>query len=83
MCPREGCDRVGFLGARVIIGKEDLVMGMTSASVIWVLAGIGALSGFNHLQEAIVIALFSLFILVGIAPGQNIISPLIPHQQKL
>ncbi len=62
---------IGFLGAGVIISREGLVIGMTSASVIWVLAGVGALTGFNYLQEAIVIALISLCILIGIGLLEN------------
>jgi len=62
---------IGFLGAGVIISREGAIIGMTSASVIWVLSGIGALTGFNHLREAIVIALISLFILIGIGLLEN------------
>lgn len=62
---------IGFLGAGVIISREGLVIGMTSASVIWVLAGVGALTGFNYLKEAIFIAFISLFILIGIGLLEN------------
>lgn len=62
---------IGFLGAGVIIAREGLVQGITSASVIWVLAGIGSMIGFGYLMEAIVISLVTLLILVGIGIIEN------------
>lgn len=57
---------IGFLGAGVIIAREGLVRGITSASVIWILAGIGAMIGFGHFREAVVITLLTVFLLIGI-----------------
>jgi len=57
---------IGFLGAGVIIAREGLVRGITSASVIWILAGIGAMVGFGHFMEAIVITLLTVSLLFGI-----------------
>jgi putative Mg2+ transporter-C (MgtC) family protein len=62
---------IGFLGAGVIIAREGLVIGITSASVIWVLAGIGAMIGFGHHAEAIVLSVASLSILVLIGLLEN------------
>lgn len=57
---------IGFLGAGVIIAREGLVHGITSAAVIWVLAGIGAMIGFGKLVPAIIIAVVTVSILTGI-----------------
>jgi putative Mg2+ transporter-C (MgtC) family protein len=57
---------IGFLGAGVIIAREGLVVGITSAAVIWVLAGVGSMIGFGYFLQAIVISMITLSILVGI-----------------
>jgi len=57
---------IGFLGAGVIIAREGLVQGVTSAAVIWVLAGIGAMIGFEKFTPAIILAVVTVGILSGI-----------------
>lgn len=57
---------VGFLGAGVIIAKEGLVLGVTSAAVIWILAAIGCLIGLKNYNAAIALSVMALFVLVGI-----------------
>ncbi|MBN1255416.1 MAG: MgtC/SapB family protein [Deltaproteobacteria bacterium] len=57
---------IGFLGAGVIIAREGLVKGVTTAAVIWVLAGIGAIVGFGNFAAAIVLAIVTVGILSGI-----------------
>lgn len=57
---------VGFLGGGVMLAREGMVYGVTTAAVIWILAAIGASIGLGHLQAAIGYALLSLFVLVGI-----------------
>lgn len=57
---------IGFLGAGVIIAREGLVHGITSAAVIWVLAGIGAMIGFGKLVPAIIFAVITVGLLSGI-----------------
>jgi putative Mg2+ transporter-C (MgtC) family protein len=57
---------IGFLGAGVIIAREGLVKGVTTAAVIWVLAGIGAMIGFGKFAAAIVLAIVTIGILTGI-----------------
>ena len=39
---------IGFLGAGTIIQSRGLVKGLTSAAVIWVIAGIGLIIGSGH-----------------------------------
>jgi len=57
---------IGFLGAGVIMNREGLIVGMTSAAVIWLLAGIGAAIGLQEYGVAIVICFVSLFVLTGV-----------------
>jgi putative Mg2+ transporter-C (MgtC) family protein len=57
---------IGFLGGGVILAREGLITGVTSAAVIWVLAALGALIGLGHLRASIVLTLATLGILVGV-----------------
>lgn len=57
---------VGFLGAGVILTREGSVLGVTSAATIWVLAAIGVLAGKDRNIAAIVVAILTVGILVGV-----------------
>ncbi len=57
---------VGFLGAGVIIARDGMVMGVTTAAVIWSLAAIGAAVGFGHYLGALVLSIIIVVILVGV-----------------
>jgi len=57
---------IGFLGAGVIMNKEGLVSGVTSASVVWLLAGIGAAVGFGFYLMALELSVVALAVLVGV-----------------
>lgn len=63
---------VGFLGAGVIMTKEGLVSGVTSASAIWVLAGIGAAIGFGYYELAVIVSLVVLGVLIGVQHLENV-----------
>ena len=67
---------IGFLGAGVIIAREGLILGITSASVIWILAGIGSMIGFGYFIEAIILSIATLFILVVVGIIENKFSKL-------
>ena len=56
---------VGFLGAGAIINRQGLVVGLTSASVVWVLAAIGAAIGLEQYAVGVVISIITLAILMG------------------
>jgi putative Mg2+ transporter-C (MgtC) family protein len=56
---------IGFLGAGVILTRAGLVVGVTSASVIWILAAIGAAVGLGFRASAAAVALVTLMVLVG------------------
>ena len=57
---------IGFLGGGVILAREGLIIGVTSAAVIWVLAALGSLIGLGHLLAAIVLTLITVALLIGV-----------------
>jgi putative Mg2+ transporter-C (MgtC) family protein len=57
---------IGFLGAGVILTREGRVLGVTTASVIWLLAAIGCLVGLGYLSTALLVTLITLGILLGV-----------------
>lgn len=67
---------VGFLGAGVIIAREGLVLGVTSAAVVWILAAIGCLIGVNNYNAALFITGLAIFVLVGITLMERFIKNL-------
>ena len=54
---------IGFLGAGVILNRGQVVVGLTTAAVIWVLAAIGACIGFGNYGAAIALALVTFVVL--------------------
>lgn len=57
---------IGFLGAGVMMAREGVVTGVTTAAVIWVLAGIGAAIGLGHTPGAIALSFVTVTVLVGV-----------------
>jgi putative Mg2+ transporter-C (MgtC) family protein len=57
---------IGFIGAGVILTRQGIVVGVTSAAVIWVLAGIGILIGFEKYATAVVMSLLVVVVLTGV-----------------
>ncbi|MBU0673552.1 MAG: MgtC/SapB family protein [Proteobacteria bacterium] len=62
---------IGFIGAGVIMSKEGLVKGVTSAAIIWVLAGIGAAIGLGQSAIALSLTLVTVSVLVGVELLEN------------
>jgi putative Mg2+ transporter-C (MgtC) family protein len=54
---------VGFLGGGVIIAREGMVQGMTSAATIWILTAIGVLYGLEHYLLGIKLTIVALIVL--------------------
>lgn len=54
---------VGFLGAGVIISREGMIVGVTTAAVVWALAAIGATIGFGYYAGAFALSLFTVTVL--------------------
>jgi putative Mg2+ transporter-C (MgtC) family protein len=67
---------VGFLGAGIILTKGGLVHGVTSAAIIWVLAGLGALIGTGNNIAALLIAFLVLIVLVGVSALERVFKKL-------
>jgi putative Mg2+ transporter-C (MgtC) family protein len=57
---------IGFLGGGVILARKGLIVGVTSAAVIWVLAALGAMIGLGHLAATLVLTLVTLAVLIGV-----------------
>ena len=64
---------IGFIGAGVILTREGRVLGVTTASVIWVQAAIGGLIGMGHLATAIIVAMLTLAVLLGVEALESFI----------
>jgi putative Mg2+ transporter-C (MgtC) family protein len=57
---------IGFLGGGVILAREGVVVGVTSAAVIWVLAALGSLIGLGHMLAALILTLVTVGLLTGV-----------------
>jgi putative Mg2+ transporter-C (MgtC) family protein len=57
---------VGFLGAGLIIFRDEKLRGLTTAAGLWVAAGIGVAVGFGLFNIAIMSSFITLFILVAL-----------------
>ncbi len=57
---------VGFLGAGVIMRRGEVISGITSAAVIWILAGIGILVGYEKYSSAVLLSWIAVAILAGV-----------------
>ena len=55
---------VGFIGAGLIFTKDSKLMGLTTATGLWVSAGIGMAAGFKLFNIAIVATFLTLFVFV-------------------
>ncbi len=56
---------IGFLGAGVMLTRDGMVMGVTSAATIWMLAAIGVIIALDHFLVGIKLAILTVVILVG------------------
>lgn len=62
---------IGFLGAGVILTRQGAVLGVTSASAIWVLAAIGTTIGLGFPWLGVKLAILAVIILVGVDALEN------------
>ncbi|MCB0077639.1 MAG: MgtC/SapB family protein [Anaerolineales bacterium] len=58
---------VGFIGAGMMLTRDRVVVGVTSAAVVWLLAAIGATVGFGYYLSAMVLSVLSVLFLAGVA----------------
>lgn len=57
---------VGFLGAGVMMARDGIVVGVTSAAAIWVQAAIGITIGSGYYLSGIKLSLLTVAILIGV-----------------
>jgi putative Mg2+ transporter-C (MgtC) family protein len=57
---------IGFLGAGVILARHGAIIGVTSASAIWVLAALGVVIGLGRPWLGVKLAVLTVAILVGV-----------------
>lgn len=57
---------VGFLGAGVMLARNGIVIGVTSAAAIWILAAIGVTIGCNYHATGIKLAILGVLVLAGV-----------------
>ncbi|MDP4186394.1 MAG: MgtC/SapB family protein [Bacteroidota bacterium] len=62
---------IGFLGAGVILTRNGIVMGVTSAACIWILASIGCTIALEHYLTSIKLAVLTVAILVGVENAES------------
>ncbi|MFA6392533.1 MAG: MgtC/SapB family protein [Candidatus Paceibacterota bacterium] len=55
---------VGFLGAGIIFNKDSKLVGLTTATSLWVAAGIGMACGLGLYSIAVIAMTFTLFIFI-------------------
>ena len=55
---------VGFIGAGLIFTKDSKLMGLTTATGLWVSAGIGMAAGFKLFNIAIIATVLTLFVFI-------------------
>lgn len=57
---------IGFLGAGVMLARDGVVVGVTSAATIWALASIGVAIGLGHLETSIKLSVVVVGVLFGV-----------------
>jgi putative Mg2+ transporter-C (MgtC) family protein len=67
---------VGFLGAGVIISRGGVVIGVTTAAVIWILAAIGACIGLGLYTAAVVFSGLTVGLLIGVGLLESVFNRL-------
>jgi putative Mg2+ transporter-C (MgtC) family protein len=67
---------IGFIGAGVIFKDKLSVLGLTTAAVIWTVAGIGMATGISYHLLAICLTLFTIIVLTLFARVEDVIEKL-------
>jgi putative Mg2+ transporter-C (MgtC) family protein len=62
---------IGFLGAGVILARHGAIIGVTSASAIWVLAAIGVVIGVGFPWLGVKMAILAVAVLIGVDSLEN------------
>ncbi len=67
---------VGFLGAGVMLSKDGMVIGVTSAATIWALASIGVCLAIGNPFTAIKLSVVVVLVLIGVDILENSVASL-------
>lgn len=62
---------IGFLGGGVILARNGIVVGVTSAACIWILAAIGITIGTNYPLTGVKLAILTVLILTGVDTAEK------------
>ena len=62
---------IGFLGAGVIIFRDNTIRGLTTAATLWAVAGVGLAAGGGLYVAAVVATAFMLLIQAGLKPVER------------
>ncbi|MCD6568774.1 MgtC/SapB family protein [bacterium] len=75
---------IGFLGAGVIVfkPKEDRVRGLTTAAMVWVTAGIGAVTGLGFYSLAVVATILVILVNLLLIPIEEKIDRILDKARK-
>ncbi len=74
---------IGFLGAGLIIFKDSKLTGLTTATSIWVSAGIGMAVGFGFYGMAIIATILTLFIFIILWFVEERVKKIIPENMDM
>ncbi|MBL4652429.1 MAG: MgtC/SapB family protein [Flavobacteriales bacterium] len=73
---------VGFLGGGVMLSRNGLVVGITSAAIIWLLAGLGCIIAFGFLSQSVIFSVVTVLLLIGISFLEKMIRKLKSGEHK-
>ncbi len=73
---------IGFLGAGIIIFREKNLTGLTTASGLWVTAGIGMACGAGFFMPAFMSTLLALFVLIILWHVEKHVKQLSPYVEE-
>lgn len=71
---------VGFLGAGAVLKNDDRVVGVTTASFIWVIAAIGIMIGVGEITASIFLTIGMVFLSLLLTKVEEFIRK---HQDKI
>ena len=74
---------IGFLGAGSIILQDNRLIGLTTASGLWVTAGVGMAAGFGFYNVSIIATVLVLFVLVIVNIFERPLKQVYESQDKL
>ncbi len=57
---------IGFIGAGLIVMRENFLRGLTSAAGLWVSSGVGAAAGFGFYQIAFFVSILTVLIFTAV-----------------